>query len=249
MDENTKGAAAPQVVADERALFSDWLATMPKPVQENIKASMGRGESYTFKAFCAALQAAPVQAQEPVAWRYEWASRITCDGPQNFKLTFDVDPPPAWAVEDGQARNVVQLFASSVQPVAVPEAAQQNGGLVRAALIDLLSPEVERAANSGAVSFECQSNIATIFARGRQALAQSAFDATPAAQGDDKSLAQHMPESIETDDALWRSGCTAFRLALNEMTGRDGYVVKKTYEALRKHILDRDAIAAKAANK
>lgn len=51
-------------------------------------------------------------AQEPVAWRYEWASYITGDGPQNFKLTFDVEPPPEWAVQDGQARNVVQLYAA-----------------------------------------------------------------------------------------------------------------------------------------
>jgi hypothetical protein len=63
--------------------------------------------------------------------------------------------------------------------VEVPEAAQQNGGLVRAALIELLSPALERAASSGAVSFDYQSEIATIFARGRQALAQSAFDAAP----------------------------------------------------------------------
>lgn len=71
------------------------------------------------------------------------------------------------------------IAAVTAQSVAVPEAAQQNGGLVRAALIDLLSPAIERAANSGAVSFECQGNIATVFARGRQALAQSAFDAAP----------------------------------------------------------------------
>ena len=44
---------SPQVVADEMAAFSDWLATMPKPVQENVKTSMARGESYTYKAFCA----------------------------------------------------------------------------------------------------------------------------------------------------------------------------------------------------
>jgi hypothetical protein len=61
------------------------------------------------------LAMAPKQeapTQQPVAWRYEWASYITCDGPQNFKLTFDIEPPPEWAVQDGQARNVVQLFAA-----------------------------------------------------------------------------------------------------------------------------------------
>ena len=54
------------------------------------------------------------------AWCYEWASCITCDGPQNFKLKFDVEPPPEWAVKAGQARNVVHLQAAPVQPVAMP---------------------------------------------------------------------------------------------------------------------------------
>lgn len=61
--------------------------------------------------------------------------------------------------------------------------------------------------------------------------------AAPAAQVDAKFL---LPESVEEDGALWRVGINAFRLALNEMTGSDGYVVKKTYEAMRA------AIAAKA---
>jgi len=52
-----------------------------------------------------------------------------------------------------------------------------------------------------------------------------------------------MPEDITKDDALWRAGCKAFRLALNEMTGRDGYVVQKTYEALRSHILAAPSVA------
>lgn len=47
-----------------------------------------------------------------------------------------------------------------------------------------------------------------------------------------------LPEDITKDDALWRAGCRAFRLALNEMTGCDGYVVRKTYEAIRQHLLE-----------
>src|SRR6185369_16310243 len=57
--------------------------------------------------------------------------------------------------------------------------------------------------------------------------------AAPAPQAAQTSL----PEDIRSDDALWRAGITAFRAALNEMTGRDGYVVMKTYDALRTHIL------------
>ena len=99
-------AAAPQVVADERK-------GSPYPDYD-------RGFSNGWDA-CAKRAAAPVQVQEPVAWRYEWASCITGDGPQNFKLTFDVEPPPEWAVQDGQARNVVKLFGAPVQPVAVQD--------------------------------------------------------------------------------------------------------------------------------
>lgn len=71
--------AAPQVVADERALFSDWLVTIPLPVQENIKASMARGESYTYKAFCAAIELA---ANHPCSPKIEGATFI-CDGAAN----------------------------------------------------------------------------------------------------------------------------------------------------------------------
>lgn len=72
-------AAAPQVVVDKRALFSDWLVTIPLPVQENIKASMERGESYTYKAFCAAVELA---ANHPGSTKIEGATFI-CDGAAN----------------------------------------------------------------------------------------------------------------------------------------------------------------------
>lgn len=157
-------AAAPQVVADERAAFeieerknttnlqrqsdgqyenpctqSAWegwqarasLAAAPMQAQEpnhELMQLLGMVENDDVHDIMAMavmrikrLQAAPVQAQEPVAWRYEWASCVTGDGPQNFKLTFGVEPPPEWAVQDGQARNVVKLYAAPVQTVAVPD--------------------------------------------------------------------------------------------------------------------------------
>lgn len=47
---------------------------------------------------------------EPVAWDYEWASCITCEGPQDFKRVIEREAPPEWAVEEGQARNIIPLY-------------------------------------------------------------------------------------------------------------------------------------------
>lgn len=49
---------------------------------------------------------------EPVAWDYEWASYITCEGPQGFKRVIERVAPPAWAIDEGQARNITPLFAA-----------------------------------------------------------------------------------------------------------------------------------------
>ncbi|HHT0407416.1 TPA: hypothetical protein ACTW6H_005689, partial [Raoultella ornithinolytica] len=46
----------------------------------------------------------------PVAWDYEWASCITCEGPQNFNRVIEREAPPEWAVEEGQARNIIPLY-------------------------------------------------------------------------------------------------------------------------------------------
>ncbi len=47
---------------------------------------------------------------EPVAWDYEWASCITCEGPQNFNRVIEREAPPEWAINEGQARNVIPLY-------------------------------------------------------------------------------------------------------------------------------------------
>lgn len=47
---------------------------------------------------------------EPVAWDYEWASYITCEGPQDFKRIIEREAPPEWAIEEGQARNIIPLY-------------------------------------------------------------------------------------------------------------------------------------------
>ncbi|GKM82399.1 MULTISPECIES: DUF551 domain-containing protein [Klebsiella pneumoniae complex] len=55
---------------------------------------------------------------EPVAWDYEWASYITCEGPQDFKRIIEREAPPEWAIEEGQARNIIPLYRHA-QPAPV----------------------------------------------------------------------------------------------------------------------------------
>jgi hypothetical protein len=60
----------------------------------------------------------PINQQEPVAWDYEWASCITCEGPQNFNRVIEREAPPEWAIIEGQARNVIPLYRHA-QPAPV----------------------------------------------------------------------------------------------------------------------------------
>lgn len=57
---------------------------------------------------------------EPVAWDYEWASYITCEGPQDFKRVIEREAPPKWAIEEGQARNIIPLYIAPPTPL-VPD--------------------------------------------------------------------------------------------------------------------------------
>ena len=58
---------------------------------------------------------------EPVAWDYEWASCITCEGPQNFKRIIEHEAPPEWAIHEGQARNLTPLYAAPPVPASVSD--------------------------------------------------------------------------------------------------------------------------------
>ena len=55
-------------------------------------------------------------AKNPVAWDYEWASYITCEGPQDFNRIIEREAPPDWAIDEGQARNIIPLYAAPVLP-------------------------------------------------------------------------------------------------------------------------------------
>ncbi|ENZ7725889.1 DUF551 domain-containing protein [Klebsiella aerogenes] len=67
----------------------------------------------------------PINQQEPVAWDYEWASCITCEGPQDFKRVIEREAPPEWAVDEGQARNIIPLYRHAQPAPVVPEDARQ----------------------------------------------------------------------------------------------------------------------------
>ncbi|BBE03178.1 MULTISPECIES: DUF551 domain-containing protein [Klebsiella] len=56
---------------------------------------------------------------EPVAWDYEWASCITCEGPQDFKRIIEREAPPEWAIEEGQARNIIPLYRHAQPAMAI----------------------------------------------------------------------------------------------------------------------------------
>ncbi|HHU4726445.1 TPA: hypothetical protein ACUE4H_003447 [Klebsiella quasipneumoniae] len=64
---------------------------------------------------------------EPVAWDYEWASCITCEGPQDFKRIIEREAPPDWAIEEGQARKIIPLYRHAQQPVVDIEPTQMFG--------------------------------------------------------------------------------------------------------------------------
>ncbi|WP_213322634.1 hypothetical protein [Klebsiella aerogenes] len=63
----------------------------------------------------------PINQQEPVAWDYEWASCITCEGPQNFNRVIEREAPPEWAINEGQARNVIPLYRHAQPAPEYPE--------------------------------------------------------------------------------------------------------------------------------
>ncbi|MGL6191356.1 MAG: hypothetical protein ACRC2L_14770 [Serratia nevei] len=70
------------------------------------------------RAVCA--EALANREAQPVAWSYEWASCITCEGPQNFKPVIEREAPSQWAIDEGLARNVIPLYTAPPAP-AVPE--------------------------------------------------------------------------------------------------------------------------------
>lgn len=80
-------------------------------------------EDYTLAAYKMLL--ATMEA-EPVAWEYEWASYITCGGPQDFERIIELEAPPEWAIEKGLARNIIPLYRHAPASQVVPEEIKRN---------------------------------------------------------------------------------------------------------------------------
>ena len=96
--------------------------------RENVKALKMASRQHAFESareeILADLQLAELALaamdSEPVAWDYEWASCITCEGPQNFNRVIEREAPPDWSIEEGQAKNIIPLYRHAQQPV-VPD--------------------------------------------------------------------------------------------------------------------------------
>lgn len=74
-------------------------------------------EDYTLAAYKMLLT---TMKAEPVAWEYEWASYITCGGPQDFERIIELEAPPEWAIEKGLARNIIPLYRHAQSAPVVP---------------------------------------------------------------------------------------------------------------------------------
>ena len=87
------------------------------------------GEGRTHVNQCSALFEIALASldAEPVAWDYEWASCVTCEGPQNFKRIIEREAPPEWGIDEGRARNIIPLYATPPAPV-VPEEKRDDDG-------------------------------------------------------------------------------------------------------------------------
>lgn len=75
-------------------------------------------EDYTLAAYKMLLT---TMKAEPVAWEYEWASYITCGGPQDFERIIELEAPPEWAIEKGLARNIIPLYRHAQPAPVVPD--------------------------------------------------------------------------------------------------------------------------------
>ena len=102
-------------------LTKEWLLKTIAELEEERDAVPGVVNEDAARALAAMKIAQASLEAEPVAWDYELASYITCEGPQNFKRIVEREAPPEWAIDEGRARNIVPLYTAPPAPVSVPD--------------------------------------------------------------------------------------------------------------------------------
>lgn len=102
-------------------LTKEWLLKTIAELEEERDALPGAVNEDAANALATMKLALASLEAEPVAWDYESASYITCEGPQKFKHIIEREAPPEWAIDEDRARNIVPLYTAPPAPVSVPE--------------------------------------------------------------------------------------------------------------------------------
>lgn len=100
------------MLTTERQQFEEWLKFHSDEEEcTNLLQRNSAGTNYlhphadlAWIAWQASRELLANREAQPVAWSYEWASCITCEGPQNFQPVIEREAPPQWAIDEGQAR-------------------------------------------------------------------------------------------------------------------------------------------------
>lgn len=92
--------------------YTKWLKQTIAEMQEHAELFPGDIDADHGKVLKALRIALASLEAEPVAWDYELASYITCEGPQKFKHIIEREAPPEWAIDEGRARNIVPLYTA-----------------------------------------------------------------------------------------------------------------------------------------
>ncbi|HHN5906560.1 TPA: hypothetical protein ACRRD7_000593 [Enterobacter hormaechei] len=104
--------------------LNEWLQKTIAELEEERDATQGAVNEDAAMALAAMKLALASLEAEPVAWDYESASYITCEGPQKFKHIIAREAPPEWAIDEGLARNIVPLYTAPPAPASVPDEEQ-----------------------------------------------------------------------------------------------------------------------------
>lgn len=91
----------------------DWICNTCASIYNTRNDDVAQGYINEIRA---TLERLAAMDSEPVAWEYEWASYITCGGPQDFERIIELEAPPEWAIEKGLARNIIPLYPHAPAP-------------------------------------------------------------------------------------------------------------------------------------